>query len=71
MITCTVEELYEVVATRGALTRTVERERMVSYMRFSAGIAAQPVVVDEDAEPLSGYAPTVPDRRGSTRRAGT
>lgn len=75
MITRTVEELYEVVATRGGLTRAVECERMVSTMRFTAGIAAQPVAAEGSSEPpISGFSPTVPSRGNTvpcTRREGT
>lgn len=72
MLTRSVVELYEGVTERGFLTRAVELERVASYARFVAGIAAQPVIAPGgEVEPVSGFAPTIPERRGSTRRAGT
>lgn len=65
MITASIEELYDAVGERGRLNRLIKREEIASDARFHAGIAAQPV----SEEPVSGFAPTMPEQRGTLRVA--
>lgn len=69
MITASIEELYDAVGERGRLNRLIKREEIASDARFHAGIAAQPVVSEN--EPVSGFAPTMPERREVPRTRST
>lgn len=61
MVTCSVEDLYESIETRGGLTARMKLEQFVSDMRATAGTVAQPVVIESDDGPdTEPFAKTMP-----------